>query len=105
MISESYERIHRSNLVGMGVLPLCYQNGDTADSLGLDGTESFSVEIDDSLEPRQDVTVTAARADGDYRIVRDHLSNRYPRSRSTTIATAASCILSCAPWLLSSLHV
>jgi len=43
---------------------LCYQNGDTADSLGLDGTESFSVEIDDSLEPRQDVTVTAARADG-----------------------------------------
>ena len=64
VISESYERIHRSNLVGMGVLPLCYQNGDTADSLGLDGTESFSVEIDDSLEPRQDVTVTAARADG-----------------------------------------
>ena len=43
MIAESYERIHRSNLIGMGVLPLQYPQGKTAESLGLDGTESFDV--------------------------------------------------------------
>jgi aconitate hydratase len=64
VIAESYERIHRSNLVGMGVLPLCYKDGDTAESLGLDGTEKFSFAIDDSIEPRQDVTVTATKGDG-----------------------------------------
>ncbi|MEO1913999.1 MAG: aconitate hydratase AcnA, partial [Myxococcales bacterium] len=63
VIAESYERIHRSNLVGMGVLPLCYKDGDTAESLGLDGTEKFSFAIDDSVEPRQDVTVTATKGD------------------------------------------
>ncbi|MBW2390439.1 MAG: aconitate hydratase AcnA [Deltaproteobacteria bacterium] len=64
VICESYERIHRSNLVGMGVLPLCYQGDDSADALGLDGSEHFDIEIDDSIEPRQDVTVKATRADG-----------------------------------------
>jgi aconitate hydratase len=64
VIAESYERIHRSNLVGMGVLPLCFQGGASADSLGLDGSEHFDIEIDDALEPRQDVTVRASRADG-----------------------------------------
>ena len=64
VVAESYERIHRSNLVGMGVLPLCYKDGDTAESLGLDGTEKFSFAIDDSIEPRQDVTVTATKGDG-----------------------------------------
>jgi aconitate hydratase len=64
VIAESYERIHRSNLVGMGVLPLTFQNDDTADSLGLDGTETFAVDIDDNVEPRQDITVTATKADG-----------------------------------------
>jgi aconitate hydratase len=43
VIAESYERIHRSNLIGMGVLPLQFPNGETADSLGLTGTETFSV--------------------------------------------------------------
>jgi aconitate hydratase len=65
VIAESFERIHRSNLVGMGVLPLCYREGDSAASLGLDGTETFDIAIDDKLGPRQDVTVTATKANGE----------------------------------------
>ncbi|MCC7204804.1 MAG: aconitate hydratase, partial [Phycisphaeraceae bacterium] len=64
VIAESYERIHRSNLVGMGVLPLCYEPGQTAASIGLDGTETFDVQIDDALQPRQPVTLTARKPDG-----------------------------------------
>ena len=64
VIAESYERIHRSNLVGMGVLPLTFQPGEHADTLGLDGSETFSIAIDESLQPRQDVEVTAVKADG-----------------------------------------
>ena len=64
VIAESFERIHRSNLVGMGVLPLCYQGGDSAESLALDGSEVFDIEIDDALKPRQDVHVKATRSDG-----------------------------------------
>lgn len=63
-IAESFERIHRSNLVGMGVLPLQFKAGDTAESLGLTGQESFSFEIDDQLQAGQDVRVTARREDG-----------------------------------------
>ncbi|MBK8097915.1 MAG: aconitate hydratase AcnA [Planctomycetes bacterium] len=62
VLAESYERIHRSNLVGMGVLPLQYLEGQTRESLGLTGTEVFSVAIDDSVEPRQKLTVTATDA-------------------------------------------
>jgi aconitate hydratase len=64
VIAESYERIHRSNLVGMGVLPLVFKDGQNAASLGLDGTETFDVHVDDTLKPRQDVPVVATRADG-----------------------------------------
>jgi aconitate hydratase len=64
VIAESYERIHRSNLVGMGVLPLEYIDGQTADSLGLDGTESFLISIDETLQPRQVVEVTARHSNG-----------------------------------------
>ena len=64
VIAESFERIHRSNLVGMGVLPLCFKDGESTDSLGLDGSESFDIDIDDNIEPRQDVSVTATQADG-----------------------------------------
>ena len=64
VIAESYERIHRSNLVGMGVLPLQFKNGQTAASLGLDGTEKFSIDIDESLKPGQDVSVIAVRESG-----------------------------------------
>jgi aconitate hydratase len=64
VIAESYERIHRSNLVMMGVLPLAYAPGQTAETLGLGGTEVFDIAVDDTLEPRQDIAVTATKADG-----------------------------------------
>jgi aconitate hydratase len=64
-IAESFERIHRSNLVGMGVLPLQFKEGDTPASLGLDGSEFFSFEIDDNLKPMQMVQVTARKANGE----------------------------------------
>jgi aconitate hydratase len=64
VIAESYERIHRSNLVGMGVLPLQFLDGQSAASLGLDGTETFAIAVDDKVEPRQKLEVTATKADG-----------------------------------------
>jgi aconitate hydratase len=64
VIAESYERIHRSNLVGMGVLPLQYLQGDTAQSLGLDGSELFSVTDLDNVKPRSEVEVSAKKPDG-----------------------------------------
>ncbi|OPX59002.1 MAG: aconitate hydratase [Methanomassiliicoccales archaeon PtaB.Bin134] len=59
-MAESFERIHRSNLVGMGVLPLQFAAGQSAASLGLDGSEEFDVEIAE-LRPRAQVKVTARR--------------------------------------------
>lgn len=65
VIAKSYERIHRSNLVGMGVLPLEFLNGNDASSLQLDGSETISVlGIDDSLQTKQEVNVIAIREDG-----------------------------------------
>jgi aconitate hydratase len=64
VIAESYERIHRSNLVGMGVLPLQFADGQSAESLGLDGSESFSISGVAGIEPRQDVTVNITARDG-----------------------------------------
>ncbi len=64
VIAISFERIHRSNLVGMGVLPLTFKTGENAHSLGLDGTETYDVAVDDHVKPRQDIRVTATRTDG-----------------------------------------
>ena len=64
VIARSYERIHRSNLVGMGVLPLQFKGNDSAQSLGLDGTEVFDIEIPKNLSPQQDLTVQIQRKDG-----------------------------------------
>jgi aconitate hydratase len=64
VITKSFERIHRSNLVMMGVLPLTFLEGQDASSLGLDGTEEYDVAIDDTLQPRQIVKVTAKAGDG-----------------------------------------
>ncbi|WP_153556432.1 aconitate hydratase AcnA [Roseimaritima sediminicola] len=65
ILAESYERIHRSNLVCMGVLPLQFQDGQSARSLGLDGTETLTITgIRDGIEPRQTVTVSVVRQDG-----------------------------------------
>ena len=61
MISKSFERIHRSNLVGMGIIPLCFKAGEDADSLGLTGHERYSINLPTNLSeirPGQDVTVT-----------------------------------------------
>ncbi len=64
VIAESYERIHRSNLVLMGVLPLQFKAGEGAESLGLTGKETISVAIDDTVKPRDHVNVTAVAEDG-----------------------------------------
>ncbi len=64
VIVESFERIHRSNLVGMGVLPLQFKDGDTRETLGLTGDDSFTITGIADLKPRQTVTVTVTRPDG-----------------------------------------
>ena len=64
VIVESFERIHRSNLVGMGVLPLQFQDGDTRETLGLTGDDVFTITGVADLKPRQTVTVTVTRPDG-----------------------------------------
>ncbi|WP_370090473.1 aconitate hydratase AcnA [Ekhidna sp.] len=66
VITESYERIHRSNLVGMGVLPLQFQEGETQDTLGLTGKETYDISgISDNLTPGKLVDVTATRDNGE----------------------------------------
>jgi aconitate hydratase len=57
VLAESFERIHRSNLVGMGVLPLQFKDGQSAASLGLTGREVYTIHVDDTLKPLQDVPV------------------------------------------------
>src|SRR5437899_1175744 len=64
VIAESYERIHRSNLIGMGVLPLEFMNGETLQSLGLTGKETYSIEGVSTLTPRKTLTVRAKSDDG-----------------------------------------
>tara|TARA_R110000751_G_scaffold2018_8_gene8912 strand:- start:260276 stop:262951 length:2676 start_codon:yes stop_codon:yes gene_type:complete len=64
VIVESYERIHRSNLIGMGVLPLQFKDGDTRNSLGLTGSDSFTIKGLADLSPSQDVEVEVTREDG-----------------------------------------
>jgi aconitate hydratase len=64
VIAESFERIHRSNLVGMGVLPLRFTQGQNAESLGLDGSELFTIEgLSDQIKPQSEVTVKAKKSD------------------------------------------
>ena len=65
VIAESYERIHRTNLLGMGILPLQYKAGETANSLGLDGPETFEIEgITEGVKPNAEIKVRALSADG-----------------------------------------
>ena len=64
VIAESFERIHRSNLVGMGVLPLCFAEGDSASSLGLTGHEAFDITIPDDLTPGCSISIRATSSDG-----------------------------------------
>ena len=66
MIVRSFERIHRANLVGMGVLPLQFKAGDSVQSLKIDGTETFDIEgvNGGDVKPMQDVTLVITRKDG-----------------------------------------
>ena len=64
VIAESFERIHRSNLVGMGVLPLTFRAGENAEALGLDGSETFDIEVPADLKPRQEIRVKAVGRTG-----------------------------------------
>ncbi len=71
VLVQTFERIHRTNLVCMGVLPLQFKDGQNAQSLGLDGTETFDVlGLDGGLSPRQDITVRIHRADGSSEDIR-----------------------------------
>ncbi|MGD9149604.1 MAG: aconitate hydratase AcnA [Desulfobacterales bacterium] len=64
VIAESYERIHRSNLVGMGVLPLTFNNGDSWQSLGLDGSETYTITGIESITPLKTLSLQAVKPDG-----------------------------------------
>jgi aconitate hydratase len=65
VVAQSFERIHRSNLVGMGVLPLQFKDGTTAQTLKLDGTETYDiVGLDAKLKPQQDLSLRITRQDG-----------------------------------------
>jgi aconitate hydratase len=71
VVARSFERIHRSNLVGMGVLPLQFKGDDSAEKLGIRGDETFDVVgVDDSLRPQQDLTLVITRPDGSRREVK-----------------------------------
>ena len=71
VICQSFERIHRSNLVGMGVLPLEFTNGESRQSLGLTGFETFDISgLNDALSPRSTLTVKATARDGSVKSVR-----------------------------------
>ncbi len=68
VIAESFERIHRSNLVGMGVLPLQFKEGDTRETLGLNGDELFSIDgISNHMKPLHKVTVKALSSNGEIK--------------------------------------
>ncbi len=70
VVVESFERIHRSNLVGMGILPLQFKNGETRETLGLKGDEIYEIlGIEAGLKPKQDVTMSIKRADGSVKTV------------------------------------
>jgi aconitate hydratase len=69
VVARSYERIHRSNLVGMGVLPLQFKGEDSVESLGIKGDETFDILGLDNLKPQQDIELIITRTDGSRREV------------------------------------
>jgi aconitate hydratase len=64
VVAKSFERIHRSNLVGMGVLPLQFKGADSVESLGIRGDETFDIEVPADIRPQQDLTLSITRKDG-----------------------------------------
>ncbi len=95
VIAESYERIHRSNLVGMGVLPLQYADGETAESLGLNGHEIFSVAGIEALNEGELPKSLVVRAEGESGQVTEFTrgSGSIHPWRPSTTATVASCAM------------
>jgi aconitate hydratase len=74
VVARSFERIHRSNLVGMGILPLQFKGHDSVASLGIAGDEAFDLlGLEDGLQPQQDVVLTALRRDGSRQEMTLHL--------------------------------
>jgi len=69
VVAKSFERIHRSNLVGMGVLPLQFKGADTVESLGIEGDETFDIEVPADIRPQQDLTLAITRKDGSKQAV------------------------------------
>jgi aconitate hydratase len=69
VIAKSFERIHRSNLVGMGVLPLQFTAGDSVDTLGIRGDETFDIAVPADIKPQQRLTLAMTRTDGSRREV------------------------------------
>jgi aconitate hydratase len=69
VVARSFERIHRSNLVGMGVLPLQFKGSDSWQSLGIQGNEHFDIEVDAHVKPQQDATLVITSADGSQKRV------------------------------------
>jgi aconitate hydratase A / 2-methylisocitrate dehydratase len=69
VVAKSFERIHRSNLVGMGVLPLQFKAGESAESLGIKGDESFDIAVPADIRPQQELALVVTRADGTKKTV------------------------------------
>jgi len=69
VIARSFERIHRSNLVGMGVLPLQFKTADSAESLGIKGDETFDIAVPADIKPQQELTLVIRRVDGSVKEV------------------------------------
>ena len=99
VIAESYERIHRSNLVGMGVLPLEFLPGETAESLGLTGHETFTIEGVSQLTPRAKLRVRAREDQGQGKDLRGHRARGYagrsrllPARRDSAVRAAADAL-------------
>ncbi len=96
VIAESFERIHRSNLVGMGVLPLQFADGDNVESLGLTGEETFSIAgIAEPLNAGEAVP-RELTGHGRRQDVRGPRAHRHAQGGATTSATAGSCRTCCA---------
>ncbi len=117
VLAESYERIHRSNLVGMGVIPLEYLPGDSAESLGLSGRERFSVIIPPQITPRMTVHIKVERqlslksAALSWFLFRkhltssDHAANTYYRSYSYCIRPPKCTIINLTSYRICIYHI
>ena len=95
VVARSFERIHRSNLVGMGVLPLQFKGTDSAQSLGITGDETFDIAVPKDIRPQQDLTLVIHRKDGTQQGGAACCAASTRRSRSTTTTAAASCRSCC----------